>query len=85
MAHPTIFLICAILSILSLAIAVPFIDIMSRLLASARLSKDGWSLSGWSEMGAMFTLAVWIWTLSLLRGIQRVTVAGAVGWWYFNR
>lgn len=41
--------------------------------------------SGWASWETFFTMLVWVWSLGILRGIQKVTVAGVVGNWYFNR
>lgn len=41
--------------------------------------------SGWASWESILTMLVWVWTLAILRGVQKVTVAGVVGNWYFNR
>lgn len=43
------------------------------------------SLPPSSTYTIVYTTSIWIWTLTVIRNIQRVAVAGVVGGWYFRR
>lgn len=77
-SHSPILILCLALSLSSALLTLPFLAILSNLLSST-------NLSFYSKLTSGFVLVTWVWTLSIIRGIQRVTVAGVVGSWYFDR
>ncbi|KAN0060740.1 hypothetical protein ACQY0O_007398 [Thecaphora frezii] len=73
-----------------LVLTIPFLSIFARLFLVGHFGKPvgdsmEWQTDRRAAWLAWATLATWLWTWAVLRGIQRVTVAGVVSHWYFNR
>lgn len=83
--HPPLFILCLALIATFVIITAPFISILSRLLSIGLASQDGWHPTHHSTILAGFVAFVWLWSLGVVRGIQRITVAGVVGHWFFSR
>jgi len=87
-SNPPLILLCLLLSLLATVVALPFLFILANLMydSSTSTPRDpAWSPHGLSGWGALATLVVYLWTLAIIRGTQKVTVAGCVGAWYFER
>ena len=74
--HPPLFLLCLALSLTSTFLTLPFLSLLVKLLSPSTSP---------SHSSTLFILVLWLWSLSILRGIQRVTVSGVIGSWYFDR
>ncbi|EPQ30120.1 uncharacterized protein PFL1_02237 [Pseudozyma flocculosa PF-1] len=73
-----------------LVLTIPFLFIFTRLFLVGHFSKPvgdsvEWKTDRRAAWLAWATLATWLWTWAVLRGVQRVTVAGVVSHWYFHR
>ncbi|KAL8292809.1 hypothetical protein RQP46_000503 [Phenoliferia psychrophenolica] len=85
-AHPPLILLCLALSLFSTILTVPFLFFLASLLSErATAPIAGWLPHGALGWGLLAVLAAYLWTLAIFRGVQRVTVAGVVGAWYFER
>lgn len=85
-SHPPLILLCLALSLLSTVLTIPFLFVLASLLSDrSSLPLSGWIPHGALGWGSVAVLAVYLWTLAIARGVQRVTVAGVVGAWYFER
>jgi hypothetical protein len=80
-SNPPLVLLCLAISVISTILTVPFLFIFAGILSSWRYL-GSWLGASW---GSLAVLGVYLWTLAILRGLQRVTVAGVVGAWYFER
>ncbi|KAK0548040.1 hypothetical protein OC845_003797 [Tilletia horrida] len=91
LAHPHIFLIALIQLGIFILLTIPFLTIFARLFlighfsSSAAGDKKVWITSARAAWLAWITFGTWMWTWAMLRGIQRVTIAGVVSHWYFHR
>lgn len=90
--HPSLLLLSLATLVVFLCITAPFLFIFVRLFlhghfgrSSPGYAKDVWHTDTDARSMAWLTLAIWLWTWLVLRGIQRVTVAGTVSHWYFHR
>ena len=73
-----------------LLLTIPFLFVFTRLFLVGHFGKPvgdsvEWRTDRRAAWLAWATLATWLWTWAVMRGIQRVTVAGVVSHWYFNR
>ncbi|UZJ57396.1 hypothetical protein CBS101457_006716 [Exobasidium rhododendri] len=91
-SHPALLVLCFTLLLVFLVITAPFLVIFVRLFllghfgsGSESFSDKIWKTDAKARAIAWVTLGVWLWTWSVLRGIQRVTVAGVISHWYFHR
>lgn len=88
LSNPPLILLCLLLSLLATIVALPFLFILANLMYDSSTLEPraaAWSPHGLSGWGALATLVVYLWTLAIIRGTQKVTVAGCVGAWYFER
>lgn len=89
--HPSLLILSLAILAGFLLITAPFLSIFVRLFLRGHFGKAGsggsntWHTDGSARLMAWLTLGVWVWTWLVLRGIQRVTVAGVVSHWYFHR
>ena len=81
--HPPLFILCLALIATFVIFTAPFVSILSRLLSIGLASPEGWHPTHHSTILAGFVAFVWLWTLGVLRGVQRMTVAGVIGHWFF--
>ena len=91
-SHPALLMLSLGLLIVFLAVTAPFLLIFVRLFLLGHFGSVGdpskdkiWHTDGRARAMAWVTLGAWLWTWSVLRGIQRVTVAGVISHWYFHR
>ncbi|KAK0531933.1 hypothetical protein OC835_003514 [Tilletia horrida] len=90
LAHPYIFLVALAQLGIFLLLTIPFLTIFARLFLVGHFTgeKDTakvWITSARAAWLAWITFGTWLWTWAVLRGIQRVTIAGVVSHWYFHR
>ena len=99
MQHPALILLSLVGLAFFIALSIPFLAVFTRLflvghygsltkVGSGRKDSEGsgiWHTDGTAKLLAWITLGTWLWTWSVLRGIQRVTIAGVVSHWYFHR
>lgn len=90
--HPALLMLSFGLLLVFLAVTAPFLLIFVRLFllghfgsASDSYSDKIWKTDAKARAMAWATLGAWLWTWSVLRGIQQVTVAGVISHWYFHR
>jgi hypothetical protein len=91
-SHPALILLNLGLLLSFLLVTAPFLAIFVRLFMLGHLGGDSesysdriWKTDAKARAMAWCTLGAWLWTWSVLRGIQRVTVAGVISHWYFHR
>ncbi|EST09511.2 Choline transporter-like protein [Kalmanozyma brasiliensis GHG001] len=88
--HPAL-LVLALASLGAFAlITVPFLFLFTRLFLVGHFGRQvgdtmEWETDTKAAWLAWATLCAWLWTWAVLRGVQRVTVAGVVSHWYFHR
>ncbi|KAJ9479999.1 hypothetical protein PHBOTO_003752 [Pseudozyma hubeiensis] len=88
--HPAL-LVLALASLSAFAlVTIPFLFLFTRLFLVGHFGRqDGdsmeWQTDAKAAWLAWATLCAWLWTWAVLRGVQRVTVAGVVSHWYFHR
>ena len=70
--------------------SLPFVTLIFRLLLFGYGTKlEGatggweWHLQAWANWAIMGTLAIWLWSWAVARGIMRTTCSSVVGAWYF--
>ncbi|KAE8221693.1 hypothetical protein CF319_g4984 [Tilletia indica] len=92
LAHPYIFLVALAQLGIFILLTIPFLTIFARLFLVGHFSNVGgqgegkvWITSSRAAWLAWITFGTWLWTWAVLRGIQRVTIAGVVSHWYFHR
>ncbi len=87
MQHPALLLLSLVGLVAYLLLSIPILTIFARLFLVGHYEgkSEGWHTDSSARGLAWLTLGVWLWTWSVLRGIQRVTVAGTVSHWYFHR
>lgn len=88
--HPVLLLLSISTLVFFVAVSAPFLTIFTRLFLRGHYGEKGmpsnvWKTDSNARLMAWITLGTWIWTWLVLRGIQRVTVAGVVSHWYFHR
>ncbi|SNX85981.1 uncharacterized protein MEPE_04690 [Melanopsichium pennsylvanicum] len=88
--HPAL-LVLALATLGAFAlITIPFLFLFTRLFLVGHFGRQiGDSMEWKTDRNAAWlawaTLCAWLWTWAVLRGVQRVTVAGVVSHWYFHR
>lgn len=94
LAHPHIFMLAFALLTAFITLSVPFLLLTAKLLLHGYISQPATASAGpysflvpssWARLAAMHTAFVFFWTLAILRGLLRMTVAGATGEWWFYR
>ena len=94
LAHPHIFILAFGLLAGFIALSIPFLLLLAKLLIHGYVKRPGSTPSStigylipasWAGMAAAHTTFVCLWTLAILRGILRMTIAGATGEWWFHR
>lgn len=88
--HPAL-LVLALASLGAFAlVTIPFLFLFTRLFLVGHFGRQvgdsmEWRTDTKAAWLAWATLCAWLWTWAVLRGVQRVTVAGVVSHWYFHR
>lgn len=90
--HPALLVLSLGLLLIFLAITAPLLFIFVRLFLLGHFGTSTesytdkiWKTDAKARAMAWLTLGVWLWSWSILRGVQRVTVAGVISHWYFHR
>ncbi|CDO73673.1 hypothetical protein BN946_scf185014.g143 [Trametes cinnabarina] len=88
MENPFLLALSPAVLLATLLLSIPFITLVFRLLLVGRFSPVGptrsaWHVSEWAHWAIAGTIAVWLWTWGVARGLLRVTCAGVIGAWYF--
>lgn len=63
---------------------LPFISLIVRLLSMGNPNNSEWHIRPYALWMVIAVCFVWMWSWCLVRGILRVTAAGAVGAWFFG-
>jgi hypothetical protein len=88
--HPALLVLAlASLGVFAL-VTIPFLFLFTRLFLVGHFGRPKgdsmeWQTDTRAAWLAWATLCAWLWTWAVLRGVQRVTVAGVVSHWYFHR
>ncbi|SJX63734.1 uncharacterized protein SRS1_14482 [Sporisorium reilianum f. sp. reilianum] len=88
--HPALLVLAlASLGVFAL-VTIPFLFLFTRLFLVGHFGRQvgdsmEWQTDTKAAWLAWATLCAWLWTWAVLRGVQRVTVAGVVSHWYFHR
>lgn len=89
LAHPPLFVLSPAILFACMIMSLPILALVFRLFLvgywDGSSSSYEWHLktyAGWLIAGATF---FWLWTWAVARGVLRVTSAGVVGKWYFQR
>ena len=88
--HPALLMLAlASLGVFAL-VTIPFLYLFTRLFLVGHFGRQvgdsmEWKTDAKAAWLAWATLCAWLWTWAVLRGVQRVTVAGVVSHWYFHR
>lgn len=86
-AQPFLLALSPAVLLVSLIASVPFATLAFRLLLIGYTVKDPaglvWHVKAWADWAIVATLAVWLWSWGVARGVLRVSCAGVVGAWYF--
>ncbi|PWY98248.1 hypothetical protein BCV70DRAFT_153168, partial [Testicularia cyperi] len=88
--HPGLLVLAAASLGAFIVITIPFLYLFTRLFLVGHFGRQvgdsmEWHTDTRAAWLAWATLLTWLWTWAVLRGIQRVTVAGVVSQWYFTR
>ena len=88
--NPFILALSPTILLLMLISSLPFVTLIFRLLLYGYGTKlEGttggweWHLYAWVNWAIVGTLAVWLWSWAVARGIMRTTCSSVVGAWYF--
>jgi hypothetical protein len=80
MAHPALFVIQLGLLLAHLIATLPFFSLFVRLLTCHPTNPDSPAL-----LMAIFTFLFYLWTLSILRNLSKLTSSITLSFWYMNR
>ena len=88
--NPFILALSPTVLLLMLISSLPFVTLIFRLLLWGYATKlEGttggleWHLYAWANWAIVGTLAIWLWSWAVARGIMRTTCSSVVGAWYF--
>jgi Plasma-membrane choline transporter len=87
LANPFLLALSPTILLVTLLLSIPFLTLIFRLLLIGYFSHPGaaweWHVQGWADWAIAATVAVWLWSWGVSRGVLRVTCAGVIGAWYF--
>ncbi|KAI0080525.1 hypothetical protein K474DRAFT_1657661 [Panus rudis PR-1116 ss-1] len=90
MLNPFLLALSPAVLLTALLASIPFITLAFRLLLIGNWSHPHGNASGWewhvrewANWAIAATIAIWLWTWGVARGLLRVTCAGVIGAWYF--
>ncbi|OSD08429.1 hypothetical protein PYCCODRAFT_1429497 [Trametes coccinea BRFM310] len=88
MENPFLLALSPAVLLAALLLSIPFMTLTFRLLLVGRFTplsptRSAWHVSEWAHWAIAGTIAVWLWTWGVARGLLRVTCAGVIGAWYF--
>jgi Plasma-membrane choline transporter len=88
--NPFILALSPAVLLLMLISSLPFVTLIFRLLLYGYATKLGgttegleWHLHAWANWAIVGTLAIWLWSWAVARGIMRTTCSSVIGAWYF--
>jgi hypothetical protein len=88
--NPLLLALSPTILLTTLLASLPFLTLVFRLLligyATPLRGADGafeWHVRGWADWAIAGTIAVWLWSWGVARGVLRVTTAGVIGSWYY--
>lgn len=89
LSNPYLLALSPLMLILALLGSIPFLTLSFRLLLMRYFptTPDAtweWHVKGWAEWSITGTIAVWLWSWGVARGILRTTCAAVIGAWYFS-
>ncbi|KAF8884801.1 plasma-membrane choline transporter-domain-containing protein [Infundibulicybe gibba] len=89
-ANPFLLALSPAILLITLIASIPFLTLIFRLLLIGYLSHPypgspawEWHVRGWANWAIAATVAVWLWSWGVARGILRMTCASVIGAWYF--
>jgi Plasma-membrane choline transporter len=85
LSNPPLLAVSPALLFAALVSTLPFLSLIFRLLLVGYYEGKVWHLRPYAIWLAVFACFVWIWSWCVVRGILRVTAAGIVGAWFFQR
>lgn len=86
LSNPPLLAASPALLFVALLSTLPFLSLIFRLLLVGYYGGDEkWHVRPYAVWMAVFACLVWIWSWCVVRGVLRVTAAGIVGAWFFQR
>ena len=85
LSNPPLLAVSPSLLFVALLSTLPFLSLIFRLLLVGYSGGEEWHVRPYAIGFAIFACLVWIWSWCVVRGILRVTAAGIVGAWFFQR
>ncbi|KAF8231056.1 hypothetical protein L208DRAFT_1399451 [Tricholoma matsutake] len=86
-ANPFLLALSPTILLAALLASIPFLTLIFRLLLMGQPHKASpvweWHVYGWANWSIAGTVAVWLWTWGVARGILRMTASSVIGAWYF--
>ncbi|RXW13747.1 hypothetical protein EST38_g12105 [Candolleomyces aberdarensis] len=86
MANPFLLALSPVILLATLIASLPFLTLIFRLLLigyPTTTSGGVWHVRGWANWAITGTVAVWLWSWGVSRGVMRMTTASVIGAWYF--
>ncbi|KAL5490248.1 hypothetical protein ACEPAI_5081 [Sanghuangporus weigelae] len=89
LSNPYLLTLSPLILVLALLGSIPFLTLSFRLLLIRYFptSPDStweWHVKSWAEWSIAGTVAVWLWSWGVARGVLRTTCAAVIGSWYFS-
>ncbi|KAF9446408.1 hypothetical protein P691DRAFT_783756 [Macrolepiota fuliginosa MF-IS2] len=86
-ANPFLLALSPAILLVTLIGSIPFLTLVFRLLLFGKPSQESsnleWHVYGWANWSIFGTVAVWLWSWGVARGILRMSCASIIGAWYF--
>jgi Plasma-membrane choline transporter len=86
-SHPFLLALSPGILLIALLASIPFMTLAFRLLLIGySLSPSSgweWHVKGWANWAILATIAIWLWSWGVARGVLRTTTAAVVASWYF--
>ena len=86
-ANPFLLALSPAILLTTLLLSIPFLTVIFRLLLIGYPVKESsaweWHLYARANWGIIGTVAIWLWSWGVARGILRMTCASVIGAWYF--
>ncbi|EJD05774.1 uncharacterized protein FOMMEDRAFT_139123 [Fomitiporia mediterranea MF3/22] len=88
LSNPFLLALSPLMLLLALLGSIPFLTLSFRLLLIRVYPQTSgnsweWHVKSWAEWSIAGTIAVWLWSWGVTRGVLRTTCASVVGAWYF--
>jgi len=86
-SNPFLLVLSPAILLITLLASIPFLTLSFRLLLIGYFIKPSsgweWHVKGWANWAISVTIAIWLWSWGVARGVVRTTTAGVVASWYF--